>query len=60
MIRDLYEVHKDMGITDKQFDKFCQHMRDVLESMGIAQNIIQDFLALVEAKREQVVIPKKI
>ncbi|CAD8063491.1 unnamed protein product [Paramecium sonneborni] len=56
--RDLVEVHKNLGITNQQFDKFKTHLKNIALDMEIPTQNIEELLQLVEKHREVIVFQK--
>ena len=56
--KDMVEVHKNMGITDAQFDAFVKDFKKVLRENNVEQKDADDLVAKVEGTRKAIVRPK--
>ncbi|CAD8069798.1 unnamed protein product [Paramecium sonneborni] len=56
--RDLIEVHKNLNITNQQFDKFKNHLKSIAEDMEIPNLDIEELLLNVENHRNLIVFQK--
>jgi len=56
---DMKKVHKDMGITDAQFDATAAHIKKALEKNKVADQDVATVMAAVNSHRKEVVAPKK-
>jgi truncated hemoglobin YjbI len=57
--RDMKEVHKEMGITDAEFDAISLDFKKALEKNGVLATDVEEAMKLVEASRKNVVAQKK-
>jgi truncated hemoglobin YjbI len=55
---DMKEVHKDMHITNKQFDLSVEHLKKALEKNGAPAAASKELLDLVQTTRKDIVDPK--
>ncbi|CAD8208013.1 unnamed protein product [Paramecium pentaurelia] len=56
--RDLVEVHKDLNITNQQFDKFKVHLKNIAQDMEVSGADLEELLDHVEKHRDQIVFSK--
>ncbi len=56
--KDMLAVHKDMGITNVQFNAFVQDFKDVLSKNNVNPKDADDLVRKVEATRNDIVRPK--
>ncbi|CAD8145639.1 unnamed protein product [Paramecium pentaurelia] len=56
--RDLIEVHKNLNITNQQFDKFKTHLKNIALDMEIPNLDIEELLQHVEKHRNLIVFQK--
>lgn len=56
---DMKKVHKDMGITDAQFDATAGHIKKALEKNKVAEQDVATVMAAINSYRKEVVAPKK-
>jgi hemoglobin len=56
---DMKKVHKDMGITDAQFDATAGHIKKALEKNKVADPDVATVMAAVNSYRKEIVAPKK-
>ena len=56
---DMKKVHKDMGITDAQFDATAAHIKKALEKNKVADQDVATVMAAVNSYRKEVVAPAK-
>jgi len=56
--RDIGDAHRDLvrnqGLGDEHFDIVVQHLRDTLESLEVAADVVDEVMALIEATRPKV------
>jgi hemoglobin len=57
--KNMKQVHKDMGITDSQYDAIVADLRKALEMNNIAPADVATVLAAVNSYRKDVVAPAK-
>ncbi len=56
--KSMVEVHKDMGITNAQFDAFVNDFRNVLRKNSVDAKDADDLVSKVEATRKEIVRPR--
>ncbi|CAD8153585.1 unnamed protein product [Paramecium pentaurelia] len=56
--RDLIEVHKNLNITNQQFDKFKTHLKNIAQDMEVPIQDIDELLQYVENHRDVIVFSK--
>jgi hemoglobin len=56
---DMKQIHKDMGITDTQYDALVGHLQKTLEKHNVADSDKKTILAAVNSQRKEIVQPKK-
>jgi len=56
--KSMVEVHKDMGITNAQFDAFVNDFRGVLRKNNVDPKDADDLVSKVEATRKEIVRPR--
>ncbi|CAD8074356.1 unnamed protein product [Paramecium sonneborni] len=56
--RDLVEVHKNLNITNQQFDKFKTYLKNIALDMDITNQDIEELLQHVEKHRDLIVFQK--
>ncbi|CAK69054.1 unnamed protein product (macronuclear) [Paramecium tetraurelia] len=56
--RDLIEVHKNLNITNQQFDKFKTHLKNIALDMEIPNVDLEELLQHVEKHRDLIVFQK--
>jgi hemoglobin len=56
---DMKKIHKDMGITDAQFDAVIGHLQKTLEKNNVAESDKKTILAAINSQRKEIVQPKK-
>ncbi|CAK77066.1 unnamed protein product (macronuclear) [Paramecium tetraurelia] len=56
--RDLIEVHKNLNITNQQFDKFKIHLKNIAQDMEVPNQDIDELLQQVENHRDLIVFSK--
>ncbi|CAD8060817.1 unnamed protein product [Paramecium primaurelia] len=56
--RDLIEVHKNLNISNQQFDKFKTHLKNIALDMEIPNADLEELLQQVEKHREVIVFQK--
>jgi len=57
--KSMKEVHKDMGITDAQFDAAAADLKEALEKNGAKPDDIKAVLEIVDSTRKDIVEPAK-
>lgn len=53
--RDMFAAHKDVGLTDFDFDVTAHEIRNTLYQIGVPQPETLEFMAIIESYRSQVV-----
>jgi hemoglobin len=53
--RDLHEAHADLQITGEAFDRLTWHLQRTLQELEVQEQDQQAILAVVEARRQEVV-----
>ena len=53
--RDMFAAHKDVGLTDFDFDVTAHEIRNTLYQIGVPQAETQEFMTIIESYRGQVV-----
>ncbi len=56
---DMRKVHREMGITDAQFDALASHLKRALEKNKVAVADVGAVLSAVNGYRKEIVQPKK-
>jgi hemoglobin len=56
--KDMVSVHKDMGITNAQFDAFVEDFKEVLRKNNVDPKDAADLVSKVEGTRKEIVRPK--
>jgi len=56
---DMKKVHKDMGITNEQFDAAAANLKKALEKNKVGPEDRKKILAAVESSRKEIVQPKQ-
>jgi hemoglobin len=56
--KSMVEVHKNMGITNDQFDAFVKDLREVLRKNNVDPQDAADLVSKVESTRKEIVQPK--
>ncbi|CAD8112588.1 unnamed protein product [Paramecium sonneborni] len=56
--KDLIEVHRNLNISDQQFDKFKTHLKSIAQDMEVSVEDIQELLEYVERHRNVIVFNK--
>ncbi|CAK77959.1 unnamed protein product (macronuclear) [Paramecium tetraurelia] len=56
--RDLIEVHKNLNISNQQFDKFKTHLKNIAQDMEVPIQDIDELLQHVENHRDVIVFQK--
>lgn len=51
----MVEVHKDMGITNAQFDKVIGHLKSALGSSGVNADLTNEVITVAETTRKDIV-----
>jgi hemoglobin len=47
-------AHKGLGLTDEHFNHVAKHLVDTMLSLGVAQNLVDEVLAIAETTRNDV------
>lgn len=53
--RDMFEAHKDLGLTDYEFDVTAHEIRNTLYQLGVPKRETDEFMAIIESYRGKVV-----
>lgn len=53
--RDMFETHKDLGLTDYEFDVTAHEIRNTLYQLGVPQPETNEFMDIIESYRSKVV-----
>ena len=53
--RDMFAAHKDVGLTNFDFDVTAHEIRNTLYQVGVPQPETLEFMAIIESFRSQVV-----
>lgn len=56
--RDMFEAHKNIGLTDYEFDVTAHEILNTLYQLGVPQAETVEFMGIIESYRSQVVTPK--
>lgn len=53
--RDMFEAHKDLGLTDYEFEVTAHEIRNTLYQLGVPQHETGEFMDIIESYRSKVV-----
>lgn len=53
--RDMFAAHKDLGLTDYDFDVTAHEIRNTLYSLGAPPHEIGEFMDIIESFRSKVI-----
>ena len=53
--RDMFEAHKDLGLTDYEFDVTAHEIRNTLYQLGVPQRETTEFMDIIESYRSKVI-----
>ena len=53
--RDMFESHKDLGLTDYEFDVTAHEIRNTLYQLGVPQAETVEFMGIIESYRSKVI-----
>lgn len=53
--RDMVEAHKDLGLTDYEFDVTAHEIRNTLFQLGVPQQETNEFMDIIESYRSKVI-----
>ena len=53
--RDMFEAHKDLGLTDYEFDVTAHEIRNTLYQLGVPSIETDEFMEIIESYRSKVV-----
>ncbi len=53
-VRDLTEAHANLNLTDHHFDVVAGHLADTLKEIGVAPDLQEEVLNIVEGTRDAV------
>ena len=56
--RDMFEAHKDTGLTDYDFDVTAHEIRNTLYQLGVPQQETNEFMDIIESNRSKVLTRK--
>ena len=52
----LRAAHKNLHITDAQFDAVCRHLEHAMKEMGIAQELISEVMVIISRMHDDIVV----
>ena len=55
--RDMFEAHKNLGLTDHEFDVTAHEIRNTLYQLGVPAAETNEFMGIIESYRGKVVAP---
>ena len=55
--RDMFEAHKNLGLTNYDFDVTAHEIRNTLYQLGVPQTETNEFMDIIEKYRSKVVAP---
>ena len=55
--RDMFESHKNLGLTNYDFDVTAHEIRNTLYQLGVPQGETNEFMGIIESYRSKVVAP---
>lgn len=53
--RDMFAAHKDLGLTNYEFDVTAHEIRNTLYQLGVPPKETDEFMAIIESYRGKVV-----
>ena len=53
--RDMFESHKNLGLTDYEFDVTAHEIRNTLYQVGVPQPEVNEFMGIIESYRSKVI-----
>ncbi|MFC3104639.1 group I truncated hemoglobin [Salinisphaera aquimarina] len=53
--RDMFEAHKDLGLSDYEFDVTAHEIRNTLYQLGVPRQEVNEFMDIIESYRRKVV-----
>ena len=53
--KDMFAAHKDLGLTDYEFDVTAHEIRNTLYQIGVPQRETNEFMAIIESYRSKVI-----
>lgn len=53
--RDMFEAHKNLGLSEYEFDVTAHEIRNTLYQLGVPQQEVGEFMDIIESYRGQVV-----
>ncbi len=53
--RDMFEAHKNLGLTDYEFDVTAHEIRNTLYQLGVPQAETNEFMVIIESYRSKVI-----
>ena len=51
----MFESHKDLGLTDYEFDVTAHESRNTLYQLGVPQREVGEFMGIIESNRSKVI-----
>ncbi len=56
--RDMFASHKDLGLTDYEFDVTAHEIRNTMYQLGVPQPEVIEFMDIIESNRDKVIAKK--
>ena len=53
--KDMFAAHKDLGLTDYEFDVTAHEIRNTLYQIGVPRRETDEFMAIIESYRSKVI-----
>ena len=53
--KDMFAAHKDLGLTEYEFDVTAHEIRNTLYQIGVPQRETNEFMAIIESYRNKVI-----
>ncbi len=53
--RDMFESHKNLGLTDYEFDVTAHEIRNTLYQLGVPRPETEEFMGIIESNRSKVI-----
>ena len=53
--KDMFAAHKELGLTDYEFDVTAHEIRNTLYQIGVPQRETNEFMDIIESYRSQVI-----
>lgn len=57
--RELFEAHKNLGITDKAFGLVAEYLEETLDEAGVEDADVEVIMNIVASVKDKIVIPKE-